>query len=277
MYSMRSITRRFWLAGVVALIVALCVVPTILKSSTSYAASRSMQNVQSVQNVRTLVAMWTGSTTDWANVRTGPGTNYAISRVDPPNTTVTVYATVHGQVVWGGISNWYRISSSASLYIYGGLVAASSTAPGGGGSSPSPAGKVIVVSLSHQWLYAYQNGTEVFNAAVITGRPSLATPTGTYHVFAKYSPTTFYSPWPQGSPYWYAPTHINYALEWLAGGFFLHDSYWHTVYGPGMNGWHHDPVYGWQWGSHGCVSMPLNAAAWLYNWAPIGTTVQINP
>jgi lipoprotein-anchoring transpeptidase ErfK/SrfK len=135
---------------------------------------------------------------------------------------------------------------------------------------------MIAVSLSQQWLYAYQNGQEVFNAAVMTGRPSLPTPTGTYHIFARLSPTTFYSPWPPGSPYWYAPTHINYALEWRAG-FFLHDSWWHTVYGPGSNGWHYDPTYGWQWGSHGCVAMPLSAAAWLYDWAPIGTTVQINP
>lgn len=58
---------------------------------------------------------------------------------------------------------------------------------------------------------------------------------------------------------------------------FLHDSWWHTVYGPGTNGWHYDPKYGWQWGTHGCVAMPFSAAQWLYNWAPIGTTVVIEP
>jgi lipoprotein-anchoring transpeptidase ErfK/SrfK len=135
-------------------------------------------------------------------------------------------------------------------------------------------GKVIVINLSHQWLYAYENGAQVFNTAVMTGRPDLPTPIGTYYVFAKLSPTTFYSPWPVGSPYYYPPTHINYALEWL-GGYFLHDSWWHSVYGPGTNLHHYDPVYGWQDGSHGCVAMPNAAAAWLYNWAPIGTTVRI--
>lgn len=138
-------------------------------------------------------------------------------------------------------------------------------------------GKMIVVSLSHQWLYASQDGRQVFSTPVMTGRSSLATPTGTYHVIAKKSPTTFYSPWPPGSPYWYPPTHINYALEWLGGGYYLHDSWWHSVYGPGSNGWHYDPQFGWQWGSHGCIAMALSSAAWLYNWAPIGTTVQINP
>lgn len=136
-------------------------------------------------------------------------------------------------------------------------------------------GKVIVVSLAQQWLHAYENGSEVFNTAVLTGRPELGTPTGTYHVFAKLSPTTFYSPFPPGSVEWYPPTYITYALEWK-DGFFLHDSWWHSVYGPGTNRWHYDPIDGWQSGSHGCISMPLSAAAWLYNWAPIGTTVQIN-
>ncbi|HEU5381305.1 MAG TPA: L,D-transpeptidase [Ktedonobacteraceae bacterium] len=136
-------------------------------------------------------------------------------------------------------------------------------------------GKLIVVSLSQQWLYAYENGSEVFNTAVMTGRPELGTPTGTYHVFAKLSPTTFYSPFPRGSAEWYPPTHIAYALEWKEGGYFLHDSWWHSVYGPGTNLWHYDPIDGWQSGSHGCISMPLSAAAWLYQWAPIGTTVQI--
>ena len=136
-------------------------------------------------------------------------------------------------------------------------------------------GKVIVVSLSHQWLYAYQDGQIVFDTAVLTGRPSLPTPLGTYRIFAKRSPITFRSPWPRSSPNYYVPTHINYAMEWRAGGYYLHDSWWHTVYGPGTNVKHYDPTYGWQTGSHGCVSMPLNAAAWLYHWASIGTVVRV--
>ncbi len=110
---------------------------------------------------------------------------------------------------------------------------------------------------------------------VITGRSALPTPVGTFHVFAKLNHTTFYSPWPKGSAYWYAPTHINYALEFLRGGYYLHDSWWHSVYGPGTSNWHYDPVYGWQWGTHGCVAMPIKTAYWLYKWASIGITVQI--
>ena len=143
-------------------------------------------------------------------------------------------------------------------------------------SSKAFAGKVISVSVGEQELYAYENGHVVFSTLVQTGRGSLPTPLGTFHVFAKLSPTTFKSPWPEGSPNWYPPTYINYALEFLPGGFFLHDATWHSVFGPGTNGWHHDPQFGWQDGSHGCVSMPLSAAAWLYHWAPVGTPVNIH-
>ena len=220
-----------------------------------------------------LIANWRGYTTNWDYVRSAPTTKAPSITTYPPGTSVTVYATISGQAVWYGNAEWDRISNPGStpLYIYGGLVSRNA----GGNDTPSLQGKEIIVSLSRQWLYAYQNGLLAFNTAVMTGRQALPTPTGTYHVFAKFSPTTFYSPWPTSSPYYYPPTYINYALEWRAGGYFLHDSWWHSIYGPGTNGWHYDPVDGWQWGTHGCVAMPLNAAAWLYHWAPIGTTVQI--
>jgi lipoprotein-anchoring transpeptidase ErfK/SrfK len=150
------------------------------------------------------------------------------------------------------------------------LVAKAATA-----RSSATAGKSIVVSLSGQSLTAYQNGRSVFHTAVMTGRNSLPTPIGTYTVFNKLHPTWFRSPWPQGSPNWYPPTFINYALQWKAGGFYLHDASWHSVFGRGTNNWHYDPSFGWQAGSHGCIAMSYGAARWLYNWAPIGTTVRI--
>jgi lipoprotein-anchoring transpeptidase ErfK/SrfK len=137
-------------------------------------------------------------------------------------------------------------------------------------------GKAIVVNVTEQKLYAYNDGKVVYSTFVQTGRDSLPTPRGTFSISSKSSPTTFRSPWPKGSPYWYPPTYINYAMQFKAGGFFLHDATWHSVFGPGTNRQHYDPRFGWQDGSHGCVSMPLSAAAWLYKWAPIGTKVTIH-
>jgi lipoprotein-anchoring transpeptidase ErfK/SrfK len=42
-------------------------------------------------------------------------------------------------------------------------------------------------------------------------------------------------------------------------GYAIHGTYWHNNFGRPM--------------SHGCVNMRTGDAAWVYNWAPIGTPV----
>jgi lipoprotein-anchoring transpeptidase ErfK/SrfK len=136
--------------------------------------------------------------------------------------------------------------------------------------------KVIVVSLRSQTMHAYADGTFLAGTYVITGRPQLPTPRGVYRVLNHIAPATLYSPWPPGSPFWYAPTPVNYTMEFRLGGFLIHDAPWHHVWGPGMNDWHYDPgAHEWQWGSHGCVSAPTPFVKWLYSWADDGTTVVI--
>lgn len=174
--------------------------------------------------------------------------------------------------------------------------------PTGVPAAPSDQGFVILVSLSRQQLYAYENGVFAFSTLVETGRPELPTPTGVYHVFQKAcsdlrwvsnsGPTAqhnaicaehtgdgfqemFTSPWPKGSPYWYAPTHINYALKFREDGFYLHDAWWHVAFGPGSNVPHQLPDGSWETGSHGCVGMTIASAAKIYAWAPIGTAVYV--
>ncbi|MBO0781453.1 MAG: L,D-transpeptidase [Ktedonobacteraceae bacterium] len=212
--------------------------------------------------------------TGWSNVRNIPDTAGTLLRTLAPAAQVTVYGKAEGQALGNG-SIWYRLSGKGSSpqYVYGGLVTTQKPVIDGGGTNLP--GKVIKVSLAQQKLYAYNNGQIVFSALVATGRPELPTPAGTYHIFVKQSPTTFYSPWPEGSPYYYPPTHINYAMEFKEGGFFLHDATWRYAFGPGSNVPHSVPGGGTETGTHGCVTMTLANAAWLYQWAPIGTTVII--
>lgn len=138
---------------------------------------------------------------------------------------------------------------------------------------PTHPGQVILVSRSQQWLWAYQDGRLVFATPVTTGQPALPTPLGTYHVMSMASNTTFYSPWPKGSPYYYDPLHIDYALLFRAGGFYIHDAPWRYAFGTGTNLDYSLPDGSAQTGSHGCVDVPIGAGAWLYSWA--GTATQI--
>ena len=261
---MRSHLKKVSLLVSMALFLALTL--SLLTAVTSFAAPAS--------------SSWAGITTGTANVRSGPTTGAKLVGSYASGTHVTVYASVAGQIVWGGISTWYRVSSSSSSprYIYGGLVAHVSSGGTGGGSAPpvSGQGKVIVVNraTSVQKLYAYQNGKLVFTALVTTGSLYLQTPLGTWHVYRKLHDVMFTSMWPKGSPYYFAPEYVHYALEY-SGPLYIHDATWRSVYGPGTDRPHHDPKQGNSDGSHGCVNTSLDTSKWLYNWAGIGTTVPV--
>jgi lipoprotein-anchoring transpeptidase ErfK/SrfK len=141
--------------------------------------------------------------------------------------------------------------------------------------APSSRGQVILVSLSQQWLWAYRDGALVFANPVATGRDYLRTPLGVYQIDYKRADVTFYSPWPRSSPFYYSPEHINYALNFRAGGFYIHDAPWRQMFGPGAQDPHTTPNGAWETGSHGCVNMSTSAADWLYHWAYIGASVHI--
>jgi hypothetical protein len=141
--------------------------------------------------------------------------------------------------------------------------------------APAQPGRVMMVSLSQQWLWAFQDGQMVFATPVATGREHLRTPTGVFQVLSKSANVIFHSPWPRSSPYYYEPEHINHALLFRAGGFYIHDAPWREVFGPGSESLHFTPSGGMETGSHGCVNVPPIAADWLYAWAQVGTMVQI--
>ncbi len=143
------------------------------------------------------------------------------------------------------------------------------------GTVPNIGGQLILVSLSQQWLFAFQNHTLVYRTAVTTGMPQLPTPTGTFHVQWHERNVTFYSPWPVWSPYYYSPEHINYAMYFLYNGYYIHDAPWRHLFGYGTNYPHTDPDGTYETGSHGCVNVPTGAMSWLYNWAHDGATVVI--
>jgi hypothetical protein len=163
--------------------------------------------------------------------------------------------TSHLQAVSGQIASLER-SVNAAL-----------TSVGCGHNVPN--GKVIDVDLTTQSAVFYNDGCLAGSSLVTTGRAQLRTPTGTFHIYAKYSPITFISPWPKSSPFYYTPEKAQYGMEFLGGGFFIHDAPWEpsTGFGPGsQNGID---------ASHGCVHFPTPTMAWLYSWSPIGTTVII--
>jgi lipoprotein-anchoring transpeptidase ErfK/SrfK len=111
-------------------------------------------------------------------------------------------------------------------------------------------------------MYAYQNGQLVNTFLVTAGAPATPTPIGQFKIFAKYpvqnmtgyntNGTTYYQPNVQ----W-----VNYFYQADA----VHGNYWRPLsYFGNINS------------SHGCVGVVNSDAEWIYNWAPIGTTVIVH-
>lgn len=125
-------------------------------------------------------------------------------------------------------------------------------------SAPAPTittGKQIVVDLSDQRVYAYENGQLVRNVLVSTGLWGTPTVTGDFSIYLKYDAQLM------SGPGYYLP-----GVPWVMyfyKGYSLHGTYWHSNFGQPM--------------SHGCVNMPTPEAEWLYRWAPIGTPVRVQP
>ena len=132
----------------------------------------------------------------------------------------------------------------------------------------TPAGtKEIYVSISQQHVWACTGNTLLVDAAVTTGASALtnvndATPLGTSRITAKVRNTVLSGHDVNGS--WHDP--VTYWMPFRGGDGF-HDAPWQTF--PLGS-----PLYTTQ-GSHGCVHVPLDVLAEIYDWASVGTLVTV--
>jgi lipoprotein-anchoring transpeptidase ErfK/SrfK len=143
--------------------------------------------------------------------------------------------------------------------------------PYGVDTSTLPGRRYIVVSLSQQTLTAYQGDQVILQTLVSTGIEPNTTEIGAFHVRIKFptqdmqgftsSTGEVVSVGSEGQGNQYLVTdvpnvlYINYEAE------ALHGAYWHNNFGYRM--------------SHGCINLPLDVAAFIYEWAPLGTAVTV--
>lgn len=133
-----------------------------------------------------------------------------------------------------------------------------------GNCSSADGGRAIEVNLSSQSLLACQDGQAVFSTPITSGATGAGFPTitGQFAIYAKER-----SRYLNGRPYgWDYNVYVDYWMP-FSGGYGLHDADWRSSFGGS------DYYYG---GSHGCVNMPKSAAAFLYNWADVGTPVWVH-
>lgn len=112
----------------------------------------------------------------------------------------------------------------------------------------------IDINLSQQMVYAYEGDTVVNSFVVSTGTYLHPTVTGQYHIYVKYRYADM------SGPGYYLPD-VPYVMYFYRG-YGIHGTYWHNNFGTPM--------------SHGCVNFRTDEAAWIFDWASVGTLVNVH-
>jgi hypothetical protein len=120
--------------------------------------------------------------------------------------------------------------------------------------------KLIEVDVNTHQMYLYDNGNLTRSYPISAGAPATPTPIGEFHVWEKLTEQTMTGFNTNGTRY------VQPNVQWINyfdhSGDAVHGNYWRPL-----------SVFGNVNTSHGCVSLPNAEAEWVYDWAPIGTTV----
>ena len=128
-------------------------------------------------------------------------------------------------------------------------------------ASTTPTTKRIVVDLSDQKIYAYDDEDLFMEESMSAGLQATKTPRGNFTIYRK-SPTRYMQgPIPGISEKAYDLPGVPWDLYFTEQGAVIHGAYWHDHFGT-------------PW-SNGCVNLSPPLAEKLYRWADVGTRVLV--
>jgi hypothetical protein len=215
-------------------------------------------------------------------IRKGPGLNYPSRGVLRNGQILRAGAVVEADgIMWQKIvfDEWIRYPDRARDDWYVSLNYAKKFKSTGweilDENTESFANKKIVVDKTKQRLTAYEYGIMVFEETVSTGVIGSATPLGEYEVFMKTPSRYMQGPlsipegldtsdplldWTQVKDYYDLPG-VPWNLYFSKSGLVVHGAYWHNNFGS-------------RW-SHGCVNVPTEIMKEIYEWADLGTVIEV--
>lgn len=185
------------------------------------------------------------ATTVRLNLRDAPGRESAVIRSLEPN--------IRGAVLGKNVSvhgiDWIEVQIADDK----GWLAGQFARPIARG------GKWIEVDLRSQTLTAWNDTAMVSRSPASTGKPGFRTPAGVYPISRKIPSRRLSGT--VGEESWNIPG-VPWIMIFRKGGFYIHGVYWHDDFGSNV--------------SHGCVTLPVSYAEWLYHWTPPGTRIWIH-
>ena len=115
-------------------------------------------------------------------------------------------------------------------------------------------------------LVGFVVGAPGWSTLSLKGTVANQTPIGGHQILRRVTNETMtservYPPIPRNAPGGYYLTGVLYTQYFTYDGASLHYNYWSSNWGyPG---------------SHGCLGLPMNESKWVWNWAEVGTPVEI--
>ncbi len=118
--------------------------------------------------------------------------------------------------------------------------------------------KLITVDIGKQMLTAWDGGKIVYRTPVSTGMRYTPTVKGSFAIYKKLGVQDMKGYYPPYEPYFIKNVpNVMYFYKAYA----IHGAYWHNNFGSRV--------------THGCVNVPVPQSQWLFDWAQIGTRVEI--
>jgi lipoprotein-anchoring transpeptidase ErfK/SrfK len=118
----------------------------------------------------------------------------------------------------------------------------------------------ILVDISEQQLYAFENGVLANTFPISAGLYPWITPRGMHSVLEKLPFVDYSWNYGEGNANNYSLGLVPWNLR-IYPHIYIHYAYWHNNFGNPM--------------SHGCINVNLENIQWIYNWAEVGTPVEV--
>lgn len=190
------------------------------------------------------------------NIRAEPTSESKLYDVVRRGDSIWVVDVVRGEAPDGGSGLWYELASGG--YLYSRYAAA----------RVAGYGRWIDVDLTNMTATAMEGSKPIYTAEVVTGRPGWETPTGTFNILRRVPNETMDGATvgiPPGSPGYYYFPGVLYTQYFTEYGNALHYNYWGS-----------DSDFGQRRTSRGCVGMRLDDALYFWNFAGLGTVVNVH-
>lgn len=118
--------------------------------------------------------------------------------------------------------------------------------------------KLITVDIGKQRMYAWEGGKILQEFKVSTGMRYTPTVKGSFKIRTKLEKQDMKGSYPPYEPYFRKDVpNVMYFYQAYA----IHGVYWHSLFGSRA--------------SHGCVNLSVTDSKWVYDWAQVGTRVEV--